>query len=1179
YNYAAGSTYSGLTTEDESTVTLFPKWLGNIYTVSFNARGGIGLYPTSMDVRYGETYGSGNYGSLPSPTPPSGYAFVGWYTSTSGGTLVTAETQMTTIGAHTLYARYAAKKQVYFKNSLGWDTVYVTFDAMWDGGQGAGNEGRTYRTMSRIAGTDIWYHDIPDSYLSGWAFNIAFNDTFQTGFHAFTAGEAVYREDFDSLATLFVPKNTDYMGEDGKGIDGNYPKNGVKYISTGYNGTSTGPKYTSGYWMKYKDYYSGYELTYQKKDAASWETGKKMKTGVAGDTTFVYTVKMDANSTYYFAFYKEIKTSNNNSRQYRYASEINSGNCTDLKLACDPNNAWMKTTVAGDYKFILTTKKDGHMYLTIEYPFAVNDYKVVYSYTKGGAQTYESEYIKARENGKDTISVFIHSGDSATSRALTIHKCTGITDGVATWNTSYASITLPSETASGKTSAVYNIAITQDESSAASGSVIEKYEGDYYIRTWCADGGWDQYKEREDNVMTYSAYSMTQTLSDPYSHYYCRFVGSTSTDITYAIATKYSPNISGIMTGDGTIGNAATTLPAAANVRFSWNSETNAMQRAYIKPAQGGDYDNSRFLVMHGAEDGMIFNPNGSAIGAAGDLAANELQFEDKGDWLYQVMLQAVPRAEVSIIAKYNNADRYLVGGATSYTKIMGGTGSDKYTIMAVYDFKTNRLMNAWTPGGEISEKLDTVDMLWIRYKQEEAQQITFTEDGSLANVTTVGAIQLDYDDLVGHVASWTYETRPLLRYFISFPFDVNVSDIFGLHGAELGRDFVIRKYDGAERAKNGLFLGDGDTYWVDLTMDSVMHANEGYSLVFDNEYLNGDLGSIWENKTGGSSVYLYFPAADKIASISDANKTTTLAQHLCEDARTYISGGVSISHANSDSHWNLIGSPLFVNSYVYSSTGTNGQTGVAEKRTLDSYYAYDAEWNRWIPTLYYNDSRKEYYACKAMHAMLVQFAGSVEWSKTAPTPPSSVAARERKETTVTNRLITLNLMQNGEKGDHTYIKMDENGYSDFMLCEDLYKIIYKNKPMLFSYAGQNCVAYNKVAIESQTINLGIEIRQNDTYTFTMPENVAGQVTLVDHFAQTRTNLNIEDYEVYLNKGNYYDRFAIEIKVNEAPTAIDGVQDGSGSLKDGKAHKFIMDDQMYILKDGVIYDARGNRVR
>lgn len=37
--------------------------------------------------------------------------------------------------------------------------------------------------------------------------------------------------------------------------------------------------------------------------------------------------------------------------------------------------------------------------------------------------------------------------------------------------------------------------------------------------------------------------------------------------------------------------------------------------------------------------------------------------------------------------------------------------------------------------------------------------------------------------------------------------------------------------------------------------------------------------------------------------------------------------------------------------------------------------------------------------------------------------------------------------------------------------------------------------------------------------------------------------------------------------------------DGSGSLKDGKAHKFIENGAMYILRDGVIYDARGNKVK
>lgn len=1182
YDYRGNYPASNLTTTQGATVTLYPKWTGNSYTVSLNARGG-SVYPTSIDVRYGEKYGTGYYGDeLPEPLAPTGKEFIGWYTSPTGGTLVTKDTQMSTIGAHTLYARYSDIAMVYFKNTIGWENVFVTYDAYWDNTNGTGNNGKIYHKMTQIYGTNIYYDQIPATILASWKGDIAFNsEELLTGdkhapqdegnYGNYNKGEVVFRHDFDSRATMFVPKDVNTNN-----TDGNYQKNSAQYISTGYkDGTTSDPEYTSGYWMKYNDTYSGYLFSYQKALSGSWSSEYKMNTSVKGDTIFVYTMAMDANTRYDLRIRKDCQTTNTKSRQFRYGTQITSAACTDLKLVCDPsNNSWMQTTVAGEYKFILTCKKDGHMYLTVEYPLAVNDYQVLYGWNDGSAKTYASEVIKAHPDTVDTISVFVHKlYTPVVSRSMKIQKCTGITSGVPTWtDVTGGGIDLMDVTANG----VYNFEITQPESGDPTGAFAGKYEGDYYIRTTCSDGGWDQYKDREENIMTYSAYSMTQTLSAPYSHYYCHYIGSTSTDITFAVATKYSPNISGTMIGDATIGNAATTLPANANVRFSWNEETNAMARAYIKDAQGPS--NARFLVMHGAGDDMIFNPNGSDIGASGSLAANELQFDDKGDWVYQVMLQAKPGAQVSIIAKYGSGegvDRYLVGGPSSFETIMGGEGSNKYTIMAIYDFKTNRLMNAWTPEGDITDALSDIDMLWIRYRQNSAQQITFN-GGSLSNVKAVGAIELRYNDLVGHVASWTYETRPLLRYFISFPFDVNVSDIFGLHGAELGREFVIRKYDGAERAKNGLFLGDGDTYWVDLTMDSVMHANEGYSLVFDNEYLNGDLGSIWENKTGGSSVYLYFPAAAEIASISDVNKGTTLAEHVCQNTKTYTYGGVQVSHTNSDSHWNLIGSPLFVDSYVYSSSGTNGQAGDKARTTLDSYYAYNVEFNYWEPELYYKAG--EYYTCHAMHAMLVQFAGNVTWSKNAPAAPAGVAARERQEATVTNNLITLNLLQNGEESDHTYIKMDENGNSDFMLCEDMYKIINKSKPNIFTYAGDNCVAYNKVAIESQTINVGVEIRKNGTYTFEMPENVAGQVTLIDTFDGTRTNLNLEDYEIYLNRGSYYDRFLIEINPNNAPTAIDGVTDGSGSLKDGKAHKFIMNDMMYILKDGVLYDATGKRV-
>jgi uncharacterized repeat protein (TIGR02543 family) len=1191
YQYASGEHNYNISATQDSIAVLYPKWVGNVYTVSFNPRGA-SVYPTSMNVRYGETYGSGNSGSLPEPSSvPTGKTFVGWFTSAVGGTQVTAETQLRTIGAHTLYAHYEDLTQVYFKNTIGWDEVYVTYAAYWDTynnpSKGTGNNGCTYNKMRRVPGTtDVYYDQVPASIVASWTGGnekIAFNSQElltdkekhapTTGdYNNYNVGEVVYRMDFDSRATMFVPTNNN-----GTTADGNYVLNGAaQYRSTGYKeGTSSDPEYTSGYWMIFNNTYSGYLFSYQK-DYGSWSAEYGMNGAKAGDSVFVYSVKMDANTRYDLRIRKDCQTTNTKSRQFCYGTQITSSACTDLKLVCDPNNnSWMQTTAAGEYKFILTTKSDGHMYLTVEYPLAVNDYRVLYNYNDGSAKEYASEVIKPiAKDTVDTISVFVHKLQApVVSRSMKIQKCTAINgSGVPTWSdVATGTIDLSSVTANG----VYNFAVQQYESGTPTGAFIGKYDGDFYIRTEASDGGWDQYKDRADNVMTYSAYSMTQTLSEPYSHYYCRYVGSTSTDITFAVATKYSPNISGTMIGDAIIGNAATTLPANANVRFSYNEQTNDLERAYIKPAQGTG--NERFLVMHGKTNDMILDEDGDAIPASGSLAANELQFDDMGDWVYQVMLQAKPNAQISLIAKYNNADRYLIGGASEHEKILGGEGSNKYTIMAIYDFKTNRLMNAWTPDGEISDKLSDIDMLWIRRSDNEAKQITFSGDGSLTKVKVVGAIQLRYNDLVGRVSTWSYETRPLLKYFLSFPFDVNVSDIFGLHGAELGREYVIQKYNAAERAKNGLFLGDGDTYWENLTADSVMHANEGYCLIFDNEYLNGDLGTIWENKAGGSSVYLYFPASHELPSISDEDKGTSLASHLCENTRTYTYGGGTISHANSDSHWNLIGSPLFANSYVIESDGTNGQTGTAARTTLDSYYAYDGHYNVWVPTLYYSEATGKYYACKAMHAMLVQFAGSVTWSKNEPAAPASVVARQKHETT--NRLITLNLMQGDEEGDHTYIKMDENGNTDFMLCEDMFKIINKNKPNIFSYAGTNCVAYNKVQVEDMTVNLGVEIRKNGTYTFTMPDNVAGQVTLIDNFAQTRTNLNIDDYEIYLNKGNYYDRFSIEIKVNKVPTAIDGVTDGQGSLKDGKAHKFIMNDQMYILKDGVLYDARGNRVK
>ena len=102
YTNSQTVTKPNLTATPGGTATLYAKWTGRTYTVTFNARGGSSLSPASKTVTMGATYGT-----LATVTPPAGKVFSGWYTSAGGGTLVESTTQVTTASDHTLYAHYA----------------------------------------------------------------------------------------------------------------------------------------------------------------------------------------------------------------------------------------------------------------------------------------------------------------------------------------------------------------------------------------------------------------------------------------------------------------------------------------------------------------------------------------------------------------------------------------------------------------------------------------------------------------------------------------------------------------------------------------------------------------------------------------------------------------------------------------------------------------------------------------------------------------------------------------------------------------------------------------------------------------------------------------------------------------------------------------------------------------
>ncbi len=83
-------------------VTYTAQWTARTYTVTFNPSGGA-VDTASRSVTYNATYGD-----LPTPTR-TGYTFGGWYTASSGGTLVQGTTKVTTASNHTIYAYWTAK--------------------------------------------------------------------------------------------------------------------------------------------------------------------------------------------------------------------------------------------------------------------------------------------------------------------------------------------------------------------------------------------------------------------------------------------------------------------------------------------------------------------------------------------------------------------------------------------------------------------------------------------------------------------------------------------------------------------------------------------------------------------------------------------------------------------------------------------------------------------------------------------------------------------------------------------------------------------------------------------------------------------------------------------------------------------------------------------------------------
>lgn len=95
-----GTQVTSSTTMGSSNTTIYAHWTEKSYTIAFNANGGT-VSEKTRTKKYGSTYGT-----LPTPTR-SGYTFMGWYTTSSGGSRVSSSTKVGDANA-TIYAHWNA---------------------------------------------------------------------------------------------------------------------------------------------------------------------------------------------------------------------------------------------------------------------------------------------------------------------------------------------------------------------------------------------------------------------------------------------------------------------------------------------------------------------------------------------------------------------------------------------------------------------------------------------------------------------------------------------------------------------------------------------------------------------------------------------------------------------------------------------------------------------------------------------------------------------------------------------------------------------------------------------------------------------------------------------------------------------------------------------------------------
>ena len=338
---------------------------------------------------------------------------------------------------------------------------------------------------------------------------------------------------------------------------------------------------------------------------------------------------------------------------------------------------------------------------------------------------------------------------------------------------------------------------------------------------------------------------------------------------------------------------------------------------------------------------------------------------------------------------------------------------------------------------------------------------------------------------------------------FISFPFDVNVSDII----APKDVLWVIRRYSGEDRARM-----TGKT-WQNMTNGMTLKAGEGYILHYTK----------LDSEGGSSSENLF-----TFKAVNNSNKNNIFAyKDVTKPLATYAS---DLAHNRS---WNLVGNPY----PCYYDTRCIEYNGVITVWNGSGYNAYSL-----LDDKYVLQPNEAFFVQCPVGASSMKFKADGRQHEYEASSDASYSNAYRQNSANPRYVYNLSLAGT-DYTDKTRVVINETAKLDYEISCDACKFMSSNTtvPQLYVMENGQKLAIDERPLSNGTIALGTYFGKTGNYTIALMDNpdYTKNVMLTDLQTNTTVDLTKEAYQFSAVQGSDEERFVLNI--TDDPTGVGAI--------------------------------------